>query len=68
MVGEGGRVAFQPTPDTACAVVRGTGIGGGRDALVAANVWASYTHVHAAGLPEWADGLVAAARRSKVGT
>ena len=50
-------------PPTACAVVRGTGCGGGRDGLVAANVWASYAHVHASGLAEWADGIVAAARK-----
>jgi cobyrinic acid a,c-diamide synthase len=50
-------------PDTACAVLRGTGCGGGRDAIVTRNVWASYAHVHAAGLPEWAEGMVAAARR-----
>jgi cobyrinic acid a,c-diamide synthase len=49
-------------PDTACAVLRGTGCGGGRDAIVADNVWASYAHVHAGGLPEWAQGLVRAAR------
>jgi cobyrinic acid a,c-diamide synthase len=50
-------------PDTACAVVRGTGCGDGRDGLIRHNAWASYAHVHAAGLPQWADGLVAAARR-----
>jgi cobyrinic acid a,c-diamide synthase len=50
-------------PKTACAVLRGTGCGGGRDALVTRNVWASYAHVHAAGLPEWAAGMLAAARR-----
>jgi cobyrinic acid a,c-diamide synthase len=49
--------------DTACAVLRGVGSGDGRDALVAWNTWASYTHVHALGCPEWADGLAAAARR-----
>jgi cobyrinic acid a,c-diamide synthase len=52
-----------PLPQTACAVRRGTGCGAGRDALVTNNVWASYAHVHAAGLPEWADGMIAAARR-----
>jgi len=49
-------------PDTACAVLRGMGCGGGRDALMANRVWASYAHVHAAGLPEWADGMIRAAR------
>lgn len=52
-----------PVRDTACEVRRGTGCGGGRDAIVVNNVWASYTHVHAAGMPDWAEGLVAAARR-----
>jgi cobyrinic acid a,c-diamide synthase len=49
-------------PDSACAVRRGTGCGGGRDAIVVNRVWASYAHVHAAGLPAWADGMVRAAR------
>jgi cobyrinic acid a,c-diamide synthase len=52
-----------PIPATACAVVRGTGCGSGRDALVKDNAWASYAHVHASGLPEWADGMVVAARK-----
>ncbi len=50
-------------PATACAVLRGTGCGGGRDGIVTGSVWASYAHVHAAATPGWADGLVAAARR-----
>jgi cobyrinic acid a,c-diamide synthase len=50
-------------PATACAVTRGTGCAGGRDAVVAGNVWASYSHVHALATPEWAPALVAAARR-----
>lgn len=54
-----------PLPATACAVVRGTGCGAGRDAIVVNQVWASYAHVHAAGTPEWAEGLVAAARRHR---
>jgi cobyrinic acid a,c-diamide synthase len=54
-----------PLPPTACAVVRGTGCGAGRDALVTDNVWASYAHVHASGLPEWADGMIAAAQRRR---
>ncbi len=54
-------------PETSCAVRRGTGCGGGRDAIVTGSVWASYAHVHAAGTPEWADGMVAAARRYRNG-
>jgi len=48
---------------TACAVRRGTGCGQGRDACIRNNVWASYTHLHALGTPEWARGLLAAAAR-----
>jgi cobyrinic acid a,c-diamide synthase len=51
------------TGPTACAVLRGAGCGDHRDALTAHNVWASYTHVHAVGLPMWTAGMVSAARR-----
>jgi cobyrinic acid a,c-diamide synthase len=50
-----------PLPGTACAVIRGTGCGSGRDAIVADAVWASYVHLHAAGVPAWADGMMRAA-------
>ncbi len=56
-------VADNELPATACAVRRGTGSYGGRDGIVQKNVWASYTHLHAASSPEWASGLVRAARR-----
>jgi cobyrinic acid a,c-diamide synthase len=46
---------------TACEVKRGTGCGRGRDGLIQGSVWASYTHLHALGTPEWAEGLLAAA-------
>lgn len=46
-----------------CAVQRGTGCLEGRDGLTRQNVWASYTHVHAAATPEWSRGLIAAARK-----
>ena len=49
-------------PDTACAVLRGTGCGGGRDAIARGRIWASYAHLHAAGMPAWADGMIRAAR------
>ncbi|HEY6904126.1 MAG TPA: hypothetical protein VI216_07435, partial [Candidatus Acidoferrales bacterium] len=52
--------------ETACAVERGTGSMPGRDALLTHSVWASYTHVHAAATPEWAKGLLAAARRFSI--
>jgi cobyrinic acid a,c-diamide synthase len=48
-------------PASACAVLRGTGCGGGRDALVVNRVWASYAHVHATGEPAWAHGVLRAA-------
>ncbi|MGC8838571.1 MAG: cobyrinate a,c-diamide synthase, partial [Anaerolineae bacterium] len=46
---------------------RGQGLGGGADGLVWRNVLASYTHVHAVGTPQWAPGLVEAARRFRRG-
>ena len=49
-------------PRPVCSVSRGTGCGGA-DGIVTSNVWASYTHIHALATPEWAAGLVAAARR-----
>jgi len=50
------------TFDTAYAVERGTGCGDGRDAVVCKNVLAAYIHLHARGCPEWAPGIVRAAR------
>lgn len=37
---------------------RGKGLGGGRDGWVHRNILAGYTHLHAAGSPGWAKGLV----------
>ncbi len=47
---------------TAYHLKRGNGLGGGRDGLLYRNVLASYTHLHAAGSPGWAAGLIARAR------
>jgi cobyrinic acid a,c-diamide synthase len=47
---------------TAYRLLRGNGLGGGRDGLVYGRVLAAYTHLHAAGSPAWARGLVARAR------
>ena len=47
---------------TACAVLRGSGCYSRRDGVIAGNVWASYTHLHAIATPEWAHGLLNAAR------
>lgn len=48
---------------TACQVRRGMGCGGGRDGVLRGSVWASYTHLHALATPQWATGLLHAARR-----
>ena len=48
---------------TVCAVRRGIGSFNGRDAVLVNNIWASYTHVHAEATPQWAQGLLRAARR-----
>jgi cobyrinic acid a,c-diamide synthase len=42
---------------------RGVGFANGRDGLVYKNVLAMYTHIHALGTPQWAPGLVAAAKK-----
>ncbi len=47
---------------TAYHLNRGNGIGEGRDGLVYRNVLASYTHLHIAAAPAWAEGLVHASR------
>ncbi len=41
---------------------RGVGFTGGGDGLIYKNVLALYTHVHAVGTPEWAEGLVGRAK------
>jgi cobyrinic acid a,c-diamide synthase len=43
-------------------VKRGKGIVDNRDGMCYKNVLAAYTHLHALGSPEWADGIMAAAR------
>ncbi len=43
---------------------RGTGVGSKRDGILAGNVLATYTHVHALGLAEWAPSMVRAANGS----
>jgi cobyrinic acid a,c-diamide synthase len=50
-------------PNTACEVRRGVGCSHGRDGVIMGNLWASYTHLHALATPEWAPGLLNAARR-----
>ncbi len=48
---------------TACEVRRGTGCFHGRDAAIAKNSWAGYTHLHSLATPEWARGIVQAASK-----
>jgi cobyrinic acid a,c-diamide synthase len=47
---------------TVLAVDRGVGLGGGRDGVHVGSAVATYTHLHAAGVPEWAPAMVRAAR------
>jgi cobyrinic acid a,c-diamide synthase len=42
-------------------MMRGQGIADGRDGLCYGNVLATYTHLHALGAPEWAEGMLRAA-------
>ncbi|MDD5167265.1 MAG: cobyrinate a,c-diamide synthase [Syntrophales bacterium] len=48
---------------TAYQVLRGTGMGEGRDGMLRKNILAGYTHLHALGTPEWAETLIMAGRR-----
>ncbi len=47
---------------TVLAVDRGVGLGGGRDGVHVGSTVATYTHLHAAGVPDWAAAMVRAAR------
>jgi cobyrinic acid a,c-diamide synthase len=51
-----------PHVPTACEVLRGNGCYAKRDFVVTGNVMAAYTHLHALATPEWAQGLIAAAK------
>ena len=51
---------------TACAVMRGTGCGDGRDGVATDNIWASYTHLHATSTPDWAQAMIRAARSAAI--
>jgi cobyrinic acid a,c-diamide synthase len=50
-----------PEIETVLELERGVGVGGGRDGLRVGSAVASYTHLHALGVPQWATGLVGAA-------
>lgn len=43
---------------------RGQGVGGHADGIVYKNVFATYTHIHALGVPKWADALVSLAKNN----
>ena len=58
---ESGRAGF------AFSMTRGTGIVGNKDGCVYKNVLATYTHLHALGMPSWADAVVRAARQFRIG-
>ena len=61
------RVLEIETDDTYMAfnVKRGHGIIDGKDGICYKNVLAAYTHLHAIGAPDWAEGMVRCARKFK---
>ncbi|MBA7607310.1 Cobyrinate a,c-diamide synthase [subsurface metagenome] len=46
-------------------LLRGRGAGKQSDAIVSNNVFAAYTHLHALGVPQWAEAFVSLASRVK---
>ena len=44
---------------------RGSGLDGKKDGIIYKNVLAAYTHLHAAGVPEWANALVSLAIKAR---
>lgn len=63
----GGDAAALP-PASALTLEKGTGMGQGRDGLIQGNVWASYLHIFAPSVPQWAPrftALAAAYRRQR---
>lgn len=59
--------SLRKTPDTrfAFSMERGEGIADRRDGICCRNVLATYTHIHALGSPEWAEGMVKRAMEYK---
>jgi cobyrinic acid a,c-diamide synthase len=53
-------LADNPDVPTVLQMERGTGIGGKRDGIHIDNVVATYTHLHALGVPDWAPHMVRA--------
>ena len=56
---------FLGKDDGVFEVRRGTGLGNGYDGLLLNNTLALYTHLHALATPEWAKGMLEAARRHR---
>ena len=48
----------EPPGATCLSVKRGVGVGDGRDGLIYRNCLATYMHIHAEGVPNWAQQLV----------
>lgn len=48
--------------NTALKLNRGVGVGRGRDGIQKCGVLASYTHIHALGVPTWGEAVVGASR------
>jgi len=46
-------------------IYRGKGLDGKTDGLVYKNVFAAYTHLHALGVPQWAEGFISLALRQQ---
>jgi cobyrinic acid a,c-diamide synthase len=59
------RLLSAPPPElaTAYCVKRGKGFDGVRDGLCYKNVLASFCHIHASGMEQWAEAIVSRARR-----
>jgi len=55
-------VNLDPAMRFGCGVQRGHGIDGVYDGLIYKKVFASYTHLHASGTPEWAEKFAALAK------
>ncbi|MDP8206449.1 MAG: cobyrinate a,c-diamide synthase [Candidatus Electryonea clarkiae] len=47
---------------TSISLSRGYGAGDNRDGISIDSTFAGYTHIHASGQPEWAEGIIKAAR------
>jgi cobyrinic acid a,c-diamide synthase len=61
------KLSLSATVKFAYQLRRGQGIQGGEDGIVYKNLFASYTHMHALGSPEWAAAFVSlASKREKV--